>query len=262
MSRGSRPPSEFETIAFGVPRSPCGNVCEETVAERRLLLGQGGVGPAQRLQCPDRVADVGGRRAGSALGEHRMRCKPRVQQRDQVHRDGHVLGVCLVLERRLTQILVDVPGALSIGQRGREQPGVSRSTAGNQRPTTPSASPTAGSRRFATTSPDPAHVERRCPSARATDATGAPSTCARAPAARRIHVPRSSRVPAPGRRSREPLEPTRDVAVQYMHPRDGPPLLEVEFHGIPIDGSDAAQHVADSGEPGDRRRIDVRPLAA
>ena len=76
---------------------------------------------------------------------------------------GHVLGVCLVLERRLTQILVDVPGALSIGQRGREQPGVSRSTAGNQRPTTPSASPTAGSRRFATTSPDPAHVERGCP---------------------------------------------------------------------------------------------------
>jgi hypothetical protein len=51
-----------------------------------------------------------------------MRCKSRVKQRDQVHRDGHVLGVCLVLERRLTQILLDVPDALSIGQRGREQP--------------------------------------------------------------------------------------------------------------------------------------------
>ena len=58
------------------------------------------------------------------------------------------------------------------------------------------------------------------------------------------------------------LEPTRDVAVQYLHQRDGPPLLEVELHGLPIDESDAAQHVADGGEPGDRRRIDVRPLAA
>jgi hypothetical protein len=64
------------------------------------------------------------------------------------------------------------------------------------------------------------------------------------------------------RRSREPLEPTRDVAVQYLHQRDGPPLLEVELHGLPIDESDAAQHVTDGGEPGDRRRIDVLPLAA
>jgi hypothetical protein len=117
-------------------------------------------------------------------------------------------------------------------------------------------------RRFATTSPEPAHVERACPSARATDATGAPSTCARATRGPTNPGSRSSRVPAPGRRSREPLEPTHDVAVQYLHQRDGPPLLEVESHGLPIDISDAAQHVAGGGEPGDRRRIDVRPLAA
>jgi hypothetical protein len=72
----------------------------------------------------------------------------------------------------------------------------------------------------------------------------------------------SSRVPAPGRQSREPLESTRDVTVQYLHQRDGPSLLEVELHGLPVDDSEAAQHVADGGEPGDRRRIDVRPLAA
>jgi hypothetical protein len=100
-----------------------------------------------------------------------MRCKPRVQQRDQVYRDGHVLGVRLVLERRLTQILVDLPDALSIGAASnRGFP--SRSTAGNQRPTTPSASPRPVRGASPPPRPIPPTSNAAAPPTGATDATG------------------------------------------------------------------------------------------
>src|SRR5262245_41558642 len=83
--------------------------------------------------------------------------------------------VRLVLERRLTQILVDLPDALS-----REQPGVSRSTADNQRPTTPSAS----TRPVRGASPPPRPIpptsNAAAPPPEPPTLRGAPSTCARA----------------------------------------------------------------------------------
>jgi hypothetical protein len=53
-----------------------------------------------------------------------------------------LIAITSSVRRSRILFLLDVPDALSIGQRGREQPGaVSRCTAGNQRRTTRSASP-------------------------------------------------------------------------------------------------------------------------
>jgi len=212
------------------------------------------------------------RRLHSGSLDHRVATSARRQSRSAAcssvkaasapRSDSKCLGVCLVLERRLTQILVDVPDALSIGQRGREQGGVPdppRVTSVPPRPRRRHGRFEALRHHLARSRPRRTRLllQPEPPTLR-----GAPSTCARASRGPTNPGSRSSRVPARGRRSREPLEPTHDVAVQYLHQRDGPPLLEVESHGLPIDISDAAQHVADGGEPGDRRRIDVRPLAA